>query len=150
VQKEEFCFTQRFADGLVFTDDHPVLKNYQAAWKDIYLSARASEPDRIVGLLEQAIQSVTLGWRSSYSYLTSTDPVRMLREGYGQLLSAPQPIAHLAAHVLNEEGVPIKVLDGQPARWPRRALIAGTSFVVAKEFHSEQLSLNKSLERTRG
>jgi hypothetical protein len=149
VEKEEFCFTQRFAESLEVSDEHPVLLNYQAAWQQIYIGGNAPDPNRIVSLITHAIEPLLLGWRSAYSYLTATDPARMLQEGFGQLLSAPTPIARITAEVLGAEGVPFTVLKGQPPRWPRRALIAGTSFVVARDFRIEKLSPNKALERSR-
>ena len=140
LDKQEFRFSSAVVDGFLITDDHPLLLDYRAAWKSVYVSTRADDPRSIVSSLVEAFEPLTQGWRSAYAYLTSTDPVRMLGEGFGQLLHAPDPIASVAADVLLAAGVAFTVLPGQPARWPCQALIAGDNYVIAAGFRIESLS----------
>jgi hypothetical protein len=139
VGKEEFNFSHRFADSFAIIDDHPVLLDYRVAWASIFVSGSAPSPEQTMALVERTIEPLLSGWRSAYSYLTATDPLRMLREGYGQFLNGPEPIASAAAAVLSANGVPIKVLAGRAPRWPRRALVAGANFVIATDFRVESV-----------
>ena len=137
-QKEEFHFVCTTIDAYALTANHPLLLDYEWPWSNIYVSSAPSEPAVVVGAIVGAWEPFLRGWRSPFSYLTDTDPERMLSEGHGQLLSAPEPLSSVAAKALANAAVNFSILPGRPARWPRKALVAGDNYVVAADFRVER------------
>ena len=143
-QKEEFHFASAAIYEYGFTEDHPLLLEYRAHWEDLYISSSAARPAEIVSAILAKWNPILSGWRSPFGYFSSTDPERMLSEGFGQLISSPEPLSKLAAAVLAEAGLKFNILQGQSARWPRKALVAGDNYVVAAGFRVEPVVVGGS------
>ncbi|MFC1600922.1 hypothetical protein ACFL34_01060 [Candidatus Sumerlaeota bacterium] len=130
--KEEFSFAEPGAPSVSIVEEHAVLDDYLFSWESIYLASPADTPEQCLGDLTQAIEGRVAGWRSATDYFNAFGAERILRKGYGQLLSAPMPIAEISRAVLAAAGVRFSSLPGRPSRWPRQAFIAGLNYVVAQ------------------
>ena len=135
--KEEFAFLDPIASSYAIVEEHALLIDYQFAWEAIYVASPVSAPDQVLRALTLAIDARLDGWRPASCYLNEFGAERVLRDGYGQLLAAPTPIAETCRAALNAAGARFSTLPGRPSRWPRQALIAGVNSVVAKSFRVE-------------
>lgn len=140
VGKEEFRFVEPCVSSFSIVDEHAVLINYQFAWESIYLAGPVAAFDEVLGHLTKAIEARVEGWRPATVYLNPFGAERILREGYGQLVAAPSPVAETCRTVLNGAEARFSSLPGRPSRWPRQALIAGPNYVVAKSFRVEVIT----------
>jgi hypothetical protein len=116
-----------------------LLIDYKFAWESIYLAAPISSYEQVALNLQRTIKAQLDNWRSIDLYFNEFGADRILREGYGQLLNAPLPIAERCRAVLLAAGGAFSSLQGRSVRWPRRALIAGSNYVVAQSFRVEVL-----------
>lgn len=139
IGKEEFRFVESSCEAFSIVDEHPLLLDYAHAWQELYVASASESPLRLVTALERAIDQALSSWRPSADYVNPIGPERILRGGYGKLLAAPMPVANACSTVLRDAGVRFSSLAGRPARWPRRVLLAGPSFVVAHAFRVERL-----------
>jgi hypothetical protein len=138
--KEEFAFVEPRAPSYLIVDEHPVLVDYQFAWESIYLAGADDAPEPTLRQIHASIQGQVDGWRPAARYLNPFGAERILRDGYGQLLSAPVPIAEVSRAALRAAGVRFTSLPARPACWPRQALIVGLNYVVAQSFRVEPLT----------
>ena len=136
-EKEEFHFVSSEMAGYLIAEEHLLLMDYESVWSNLYISSSASDPERVMRELKSRWGSYLPAQRSLYDYLTETDPVRMLQEGFGLFLHAPNPLASIAAKLLQETDVNFTLKSGRPARWPKKVLLAGDNFVVATSFKVE-------------
>lgn len=135
--KEEFAFVEPRASSYAIVKEHAVLIDYQFSWETIYLAGPVSSPDHALRALTLAMEARADGWRPATRYLNEFGAERILRNGDGQLLEAPIPIAEASRAALNAAGARFTTLRGHPTRWPRQALIAGVNYVVAQSFRVE-------------
>jgi hypothetical protein len=139
LQKQEQSFVSPECEDFRVVSEHPVLLDYSEAWSYVYLASAASQPERVLEDLAAEIASIVAPWRSSEGYFNDmVDPVDLLRDGSGLLLSAPQTIVERACAVLDGAEVRYSVLPGQSPRQAMQALIAGQNFVVAGQFSAER------------
>jgi len=138
--KEEFAFVEPSAACYSIVENHAVLIDYEFAWESIYIARPVDAPREALEEVMAAIHDRVDGWRSAASYLNAFGAERILRDGYGQLLAAPIPIAEVSRAVLRGAGVRFTSLPARPARWPRQALIAGLNHVVARSFRVEPVT----------
>ena len=135
--KEESAFLDPIASSYAIVEEHAVLIDYQFSWEAIYVASPVSAPDQALRALTLAIEAGVDGWRPASGYLNEFGAERILRDGYGQLLAAPIPIAETSRAALTAAGARFTTLRDRPSRWPRQALIAGVNYVVAKSFRVE-------------
>lgn len=139
VGKEESVFHESRVTSVDVVEQHPVLADYEHSWEGLYLTARAPPAAGLLTDLRAAIERLTGGWRSAEHYFNPHGVERILGFGSGLLLAAPVPIVQACSTALGRCAVTHSRLPGRAARWPRRALVAGASFVVAVSFRSEVL-----------
>lgn len=135
--KEEFGFADAHVPSFSIVEEHHVLIDYQFDWHGVYLAGPVANFEDVRDQLELSIEKTLGGWRSATRYFNEYGAERILRSGHGKLLDAPRPLVEVCSEVLDTAGVRFNCLPGRPARWPRRALIAGPNFVVAKSFRVE-------------
>jgi len=138
--KEEFGFVEPCAPSFSVVEEHALLIDYQYAWESIYLAGAVATFDQVLGHLVQAIEARVEGWRSATHYFNTFGARRILRDGYGQLVHAPPPIAETCQALLRGAEAQFTSLPSGPSRWPRQAFIAGRNFVVAKSFRIEDVT----------
>jgi hypothetical protein len=138
--KEEFKFVEPAAGSFAILDEHPLLIDYQFVWESIYIAAPVTAFDNVLSRLIQAIQLRVDGWRLGSDYLNRFGAERILREGFGQVLAAPYPVAETCRAVLRDAHARFSSLPTQPARWPRQVLVVGRNYVVAQSFRLEELT----------
>jgi hypothetical protein len=138
--KEEFAFVGASAASYSIIEKHAVLIDYAFAWENIYIARPVAAPEQILMEITAAIDCRVEGWRSAARYLNAFGAERVLRDGFGQLLAAPIPIADVSKSVLGAASAQFTSLPGGPSRWPRQALIAGPNFVVARSFRVEHVT----------
>lgn len=139
IGKEEFKFVEPTPDGFAILDEHPLLIDYHFGWEGVYIDAPVPAVANVFDRLISAIASRTEGWRLGTDYLNSVGE-RILREGYGQLLDAPSPVAETCRAVLRDSNVRFSSLPTRSARGPREALVVGPNYVVAQSFRLEELT----------
>ena len=138
--KEEFAFSNDEVPSFTILEVHPLLIDYKFSWEYVYLTTPTALFEQVALTLQEAIEETLGGWRSAQNYFNQVGSASILREGFGQLLCAPLPVAEICREVLHNARLGFTSLAGQPARWPRQALIAGRNYVVAKSFSIEVLS----------
>jgi hypothetical protein len=138
--KEEFGFVEPCVPSFSVVEKHALLIDYKYAWESIYLAGAVATFDQVLRHLVQAIEARVEGWRSATHYLNAFGAQRILRDGYGQLIDAPLPVAETCRAVLRGAEARFTSLPGQPCRWPRQAFIAGRNYVVAKSFRIEDVT----------
>lgn len=138
--KAETRFTGGAYDRVDLVDEHPLLDGYRQRWVSLFVAEARRCGAGLAAELDASVERATGGWRSAQEYL-ALGGSRVLREGYGLLMRAPEPIALVAADVLQSFGaVPSIVVDRVPPRasGPEphrlRALLVGRDFVIAESF----------------
>ena len=142
VGKEEWHLDWKPADSFAILDEHPLLLDYTEPWSSIFISGTHPSPEVVAEDLRHIIATMLAGWRQPSTYLTKTDAARMLHEGYGLLLSAPQSVSAAASSLLGSAGIPHRVLATRWAAGAHRLLLIGSSFVVARDFRVAAASPN--------
>ncbi|MCR9105421.1 MAG: hypothetical protein NXI15_09035 [Gammaproteobacteria bacterium] len=137
IGKEEFFYQDSQFEILSFHEDHPLLLSYHSPWLNLYISSVVAQPDDLLNEIALAWANDLAGWRSPLDYMTQTGPKRMLLEGYGQFLSAPETLAQLAKVVLLQFGVTFTLLPGQKPRGIKKLMLAGENYVIANDFRVE-------------
>ena len=138
--KEEFAFFNGGVPSFTILEDHPLLIDYKFGWEYIYITTPTVSVKQVTLTLQRAIEETLRGWRSAQNYFNQFASDRILREGYGQLIHAPLPIAERCREVLRDARQGFSSLEGRPPRGTRRALVAGRNYVVAKAFSIEVLT----------
>lgn len=116
--------------------DHPLLDQYRQPWVSVFVTNTERIGDAVEAELNLELARATGGWRAASEYL-ALGGAGTLRGGFGLLLRAPQPIAALAAEVVDRLGgrassVPEHGI--RPDAGGVKALLLGRSFVVAEAF----------------
>jgi hypothetical protein len=138
IGKLEHHFVSNYAEDIEITDDHPVLVNYQHPWTEIYIAAKPARPGELAVELLQAVQSQLDGWRAPAEYFNrDVAPRKLLEGGYGLLFSGPEPLAAVVRQTLSAAEVRFTSLPRKRLEHQARALVAGTNFVVARDFRNE-------------
>lgn len=135
--KEEFHFVSADIEGYVIVDDHYLLLDYSSTWCDLYVSTSTDKPSDVLNAIIKQWTLHYFHWRSPYRYLNEGDPENILSTGFGQLLSAPEPLAIAACEVLRLANLEFTLLRGAPARGSRKVLLASGNYVIAKDFREE-------------
>jgi hypothetical protein len=139
VDKYEHHFSDDEFPMFEIVTSHPVLVDYQFPRQAFYISSSPQNPQGLFEQVAATIAAQVSPWRSSSAYFNQdADALAILTGGHGLLLRGPAPLVDLVSHQLAEAGVAWRALPESPPRWPMKALIAGNSFVVAKEFRVEE------------
>ncbi len=135
--KEESGFVDDYCLSFSIVEEHPLLIDYRWKWTAIYLAGPVADFQQVLRRLEETVAGEVGTWRAASQYFNSVGAERILREGYGELLGAPTPVAELCQRVLREAGARFSTLPRRGVRWPRQAFIAGANYVVARSFRVE-------------
>ena len=140
--ERETRFTNAEYDGVAIVDDHPLLEPYRERWASVFVTdAKRCDPVFSTELASR-IERASDGWRTAEEYL-SLGGSGALRGGYGLLMRAPEPIANIAADLLQACGALPSVMLGHAPHEFRpgavRALLLGRSFVPAGAFRFVRL-----------
>lgn len=140
-QKKEHRLIGADCSEPVVTSKHPVLLNHMEPWQALYLSGAARDSEGVLEHLAAEVANLVAPWRSSDEYLNhQSSPEGLLESGSGLLLRAPESIARAAHRVLSSHGISHTVLTEHTPQEPMKALIAGSSFVIARDFRIERLA----------
>jgi hypothetical protein len=138
--KAEFAFDRVDYPSIELEAQHPLLVQYEAPWRSLYVFGKPENPPEVAQAIERAIQAASASWRSLRDYECSIDSVAgLLRAGHGMLMHAPEPICNVASRILEPAGVQCSILGGAPARPGKRVVVLGRSYVVASGFAFEHL-----------
>jgi hypothetical protein len=138
--KQEARYTSAEYDRVAIVDEHPLLLAYRQQWASVYVNDAKRCGAGFLGDLSARVSLATGGWRTAEEYL-ALGGNGVLRDGYGLLMCAPEPIAALAADTLQAFGAaPSVVLQHVPKPKPLRALLLGENFVVAEAFRFVRLA----------
>jgi hypothetical protein len=143
--KQETRFTGAKYDRAALADEHPLLDGRRQRWASVFVTDAKRCGVDVAAELATRVDRATDGWRSAQEYF-ALGGTSVLREGYGLLMRAPEPIAAIAADVLQAFGAaPSVVLDRVPrasGRPPQhlRALLLGRDFVIAEAFRFVRLN----------
>lgn len=135
--KEEFYFIEAQASFIDVLDDHPVLLDYRHSWEKLFIASPVASPGELHDKIVQGLRAFMNSWRPPDHYLNDGAVPKILRQGHGLLLEAPIPVAAIARAIIHEAGARYTTLPGRPGRWPRKALVIGRNFVVARSFRTE-------------
>ena len=144
-RKQEMRFTSAEYASVDLADEHPLLNAYRQPWASVFVTDAKRCTGKFAAELAARVGQATEGWRTAQEYL-GLGGNGVLREGYGLLMRAPEPIALIAADVLQAFGaVPSVALDHVPrasTREPQRvrALRMGRDFVIAEAFRFVRLA----------
>jgi hypothetical protein len=142
--KAEFAFDRVDYPSIELEAQHPLLVQYEAPWRSLYVFGKPENPPEVAQAIERAIQAASASWRSLRDYECSIDSVAgLLRAGHGMLMHAPEPICNVASRILEPAGVQCSILGGAPARPGKRVAVLGRSYVVASGFAFERLGDTK-------
>ena len=147
--KQEFHAAEDEVPSFEVVTEHPLLIDYVEAYTSIYLAAASPHAPGILGDIEDALNAATSGWRDSGGYLNTAASRAVLTSGYGKLFEGPESLGKLVSAVLSKAQLNHTVLPGRAARGSMKVLVAGSNWIVAEDFRSEELPSNKSFERTR-
>jgi len=142
--KRETRFTSANYGGVDLADEHPVLGGYRQQWASVFVTDAKRCAAGLSTELAARVDQATDGWRTAQEYM-ALGGKGVLRDGYGLLMRAPEPIALIAADVLRAFGaVPSVVLDHVPRASGREserawALLSGRDFVIAEAFRFVRL-----------
>lgn len=125
--------------------DHPLLWDYNGPRETVYLSQPARDPPRLVTELQHAVTTGTHGWRSLERYLFLRHKLNALAllaqnlaDGSGLLLQgAPVTVAEMVRATCHQHGATTYTLPpilGAPIALPRRVLLIGRCYVIARDF----------------
>ena len=146
--KHEFLFLAEEFQLLAVHSNHPVLMDYHEEWRDVFFASAIQNAEPLISKMSQAVSEITDGWRSLSRYLNSAlNMTSLVQSGNGLLLAAPRTIVDGVSPILAAHGVATSVLKGRPPRGSPRALIVGSSFVVAESFRVEPHPSNPPLEQ---
>ncbi len=135
--KQETGFVGAAYDHLELVDAHPLLVDYVEPWASVFVSRAQSCGVPLFDALTRRVRDGSDGWRSARSYGLVDATSRVLTDGDGLLLRAPESRARMVADVVREFGALPSLLPHMKARPGYRALLLGRSFVVASAFRFE-------------
>lgn len=136
--KAEHAFVDAEYRSVEMYDRHPLLVQYDAPNRSLYVSGTPLRPRSVAEDVERAIRADSLSWRGLPEYAGSIEAVeRLLSAGHGRLMAAPEPVCAVAARVLEAAGVQCSILGQAPARGGMRVLLLGQSYVIAAGFAFE-------------
>lgn len=116
-------------------EDHPLLTDYAEGWAEVYLSNGQHRVQEIVSAAEPKVRDTTHGWRSLTQYLAHGGrTASVLCAGNGVFLRAPESVASVVIEVIRAHGASASLIRDHGARPGHRALLLGTSYVVAQAF----------------
>ena len=137
--KVEVAFTSAECTGVELSTRHPLLALYDEPSRSLYISGTPIDPPTLVDRLDRLIREGSRGWRGLADHSGGRDHVeRLLRAGYGLLMSAPESVCAVVAAALEDAAVRTSILDGAPARPGNRLLLLGASYLIAREFTFER------------
>lgn len=121
-------------------DDHPALLQYTEPFENLYFSARARQPEKLLGKLWAAHHSATDDWIEFGEYLNSSLVVAdLIRSDCGLLANGPSFLIEAYAAVLEAEKMePRRVASESGTYVPDAEMIHfGNSFVIASSFSAK-------------
>lgn len=138
---EQHISETEVAEFTVVTE-HPVLIDYEHAWRTIYLGAHGLDPESVLAHLALLVSAEVGPWRPLAHYLNpDVDALLLLRSGHGMIARAPEPLAVPIFTYLVQAGFrPTSHLEVAMRPPSMSALVAGGNFVVARQFRIEALS----------
>lgn len=140
-QKKEHRLTESDCRDPAVVSEHPVLLNYKESWQALYLSGAAKDSQSVLEHLAAELANLVAPWRTSDEYLNHrADPEGLLASGSGLLLRAPESITDVAHRVLSSHGISHSIIPEHTPQETMKALIAGSSFVIARDFRIERLA----------
>jgi hypothetical protein len=92
--KQETRFTNADYDGVDLADEHPLLTGYRQRWASVFVTDAKRCAAGFATELAARLGQATDGWRTAQEYL-ALGGNGVLRDGYGLLMRAPEPIARL-------------------------------------------------------
>jgi hypothetical protein len=143
-RKLETRFTNAEYDRVAIADEHHLLEPYRQQWASVFVTDAKRCGAAFSKDLAGRVHRATDGWRTAEEY-RALGGSGVVAGGYGLLMRAPEPIAVIAADLLQAYGaVPSVVLEPAPSEslrrpGPLRALLLGRSFVVAEGFRFVRL-----------
>jgi hypothetical protein len=128
---------------LQLVDSHPILRQYDEPWSQLYFAGTPSDPTRLKRALAEAVAEGSDGWRTVEEYLNRA--VHLTKGGL--LMRAPRTLIVKAATLLEEAGLTASTIDGAAVRQSRRAVVMDRTFIVARAFRFEDLGAQMKPDR---
>lgn len=123
-----------------FTDDHPLLHQYNSPPVGVFFRGKAENPTELVLDVFQAHASTFGMWRHVPSYLNMSKPLTDLFAGEGDLVGEmPHPLAERIEKVLEHHKLETKLIEGKQESPPVKVLLLDTSYVIAMDFSVDKL-----------
>ncbi len=120
---------------------HPLLLDFTASWQGVYLTEPIADPPTILDQIDEVVTKATEGWSSADQYLnTLVDPQKLLAKGQGLVFEAPSTLCRKVLRVFKRANVRVSVLSHERRTVSARALIVGSSYVVAERFEYERMN----------
>jgi hypothetical protein len=138
IGKVELHYVSSQFSELSLSREHPVLADYSEPFRQVFLSKPASAPELVVEQLSELVRTWSEGWRALEHYANpQCNPLSVLRDGYGLLISGPGTLADAAERLLAEHGTQPTSLPGHQPERELQVLCLSANFVVARHFDFE-------------
>jgi len=140
INKKEFNLETGEQNKLQYFENHPLLIDYSENLITTFINSKPHNPEIFVKDFENAINEVTLGWRSWKNYVTEDNFFtfetfkKNIAEGSGKLLYAPFSITQNIIGVCKKHNVAITIFDNELKRENFKLIVIGKSYLIAKEF----------------
>ncbi len=140
IDKVEFHYVSPSFLEASLSQEHPILADYSEPFQQLFVNMPPSAPEVAIEQLSQLVRTWSQGWRSFERYVNSQcDPLRILRDGYGLLMSGPRTLVSAADRLLSEHGAQPNSLPGHTPKRELQVLCLGPNFVVARHFDFEPI-----------
>ncbi|WP_091399487.1 hypothetical protein [Flavobacterium noncentrifugens] len=140
VNKKEFNLQTGEHNKLQYFEKHALLIDYSENLITTFINSKPDNPEIFIKDIENAINEVTLGWRSWKNYITENNFFtfetfkKNIADGSGKLSYAPFSITQNILNVCNKHNVSITAFDNQLKRENFKLIIIGKSYLIAKDF----------------
>jgi len=136
--KVEFDHATDLASRIALHSSHPLLTEYEEPRDQVFVSSSASAPVATLTALHELCDEHFAGWRHLARYLNNQfPPARVLRDGYGLLLTGPRTFLSAASALLATHSIETQTHRGTGGRRSLLTLEIGRSFVIAEHFEFE-------------
>jgi hypothetical protein len=116
--------------------EHPLLDQYRTPWASVFVTGTRGVSESIEAELARRVSRATTGWRGAGEYL-ALGGRGAVTAGFGLLMRAPEPLAAIAAEVVQGLGAEASIVPDHGTKPnPRRyeALLLGRSYIIADAF----------------
>jgi hypothetical protein len=140
VGKCEFRYVSPSFSNASLSQDHPILADYNQPFRQLFMSESPLRPELFVQQLSELVRTWSQEWRSFERYANpECDPLKVVRDGCGLLMSAPGTLVEAAGRLLSTHGARFTSLPGHTPNRQFQVLCFGRNFVVARHFDFEPI-----------